>query len=127
VAIDGSVISLDDIGKYEAFVPALYTTIETDSGVVMECGYEIRVINYEIETESTNSQLKAAKTNLENVTYYLSSETMKGMCLPLSSSTYNDELYTTKVTEAREKYHSVYNKYIEVVEKILSEQEDEDA
>jgi hypothetical protein len=91
ILIDGSKITLDEIGRYEINVSALYSSIEIDCGVVLECGYEAQIINYVVESSSDNAQLKRAKQNYEDIMYYLNSDTMKSMCLPYSGSSKPDE------------------------------------
>ena len=103
-AIDDNVIDLIDSLEYNISGPCLFNKIELTSGVLLECGYNLRVLDYTLE--DSIAKLKEQRKELDNLVaqLYELMETDEGQAeKDCKLEAYN--LYTIQ-------YLPAYNKYI---------------
>lgn len=126
--IDGHVLDLNEVEKFDIDENILFDSIIINNGVSLECGYQLQEITYTVEsTREVAKVITNINGNWVNIqdtynTYrhYLSADYF----YELREGEITDELYYTNVYNARQEMPVVYPTYMQLVteQKIIWEE-----
>lgn len=99
IKLDGNELDLEDINDYDIRGPIIFNTIQLNVGTILECGYNLRTKQFQIET--IDNELIQAKKSLDSQYTLILNEIQKGLN-----------------SEARiKKYYNDKNKYLKLLAK----------
>ncbi len=104
-AVDDSIIDLSDSLEYSISGPCLFGKIELTSGILLECGYNLRVLDYTLE--DSISELQTQRKELDTLVTQLYELMNKDE--GTAEKDCKSEAYDLYINE----YLPVYNAYIE--------------